>query len=44
MIQIFYALAKGLQERGLALEIVDTWLSSEFEGGRHKIRVNMIEE
>lgn len=29
---------------GLALEIVETWLDSEFEGGRHKIRVDMIEE
>lgn len=28
---------------GLALEIVETWLNSEFEGGRHKIRVDMIE-
>ena len=25
------------------LEIVDTWLSSEFEGGRHSRRVNKIE-
>ena len=29
---------------GLALEIVEAWLSSEFEGGRHKIRVDMIED
>jgi ribose 5-phosphate isomerase B len=28
---------------GLALDIVETWLKSEFEGGRHKIRVSMIE-
>jgi len=28
---------------GLALEIVDTWLKAEFEGGRHKIRVDKIE-
>ena len=28
---------------GLALDIVDVWLKSEFEGGRHKTRVNMIE-
>lgn len=27
----------------LALEIVDIWLKSEFEGGRHKIRVDLIE-
>lgn len=29
---------------GLALDIVDIWLDSDFEGGRHKIRVDMIEE
>lgn len=29
---------------GLALDIVDVWLKSNFEGGRHKIRVDMIEE
>lgn len=28
---------------GLALEIVDAFLSSEFEGGRHATRVGMIE-
>lgn len=28
---------------GLALEIVDIWLNTEFEGGRHKRRVDMIE-
>ena len=27
---------------GLALKIVDTFLSSEFEGGRHQRRVDMI--
>jgi len=27
----------------LALEIVDVWLRSEFEGGRHEKRVEMIE-
>ena len=27
---------------GLALEIVDTWLNAEFEGGRHERRVNKI--
>lgn len=29
---------------GLALEIVDTWLNSNFAGGRHKTRVDMVEE
>lgn len=28
---------------GLALEIVDAWLSTEFEGGRHQRRVDKIE-
>lgn len=28
---------------GLALDIVDIWLKSSFEGGRHKIRVDKIE-
>jgi len=28
---------------GLALDIVDAWLNAEFEGGRHKRRVDMIE-
>lgn len=29
---------------GLALEVVDTWLNTEFEGGRHERRVCKIEE
>jgi ribose 5-phosphate isomerase B len=28
---------------GLALEIVDAFLTTEFEGGRHQVRVDMIE-
>lgn len=28
--------------QGLALDIVDVWMSTEFEGGRHGIRVNKI--
>ncbi len=28
---------------GLALDIVDEWLVTEFEGGRHERRVNMLE-
>lgn len=27
----------------LALDIVDTWLHTDFEGGRHKKRIDMIE-
>ena len=29
---------------GLALDIVETWLNAKFEGGRHKKRIDMIEE
>lgn len=29
---------------GLALDIVNIWLTTKFEGGRHERRVNMIEE
>ena len=29
---------------GLALDIVDIWLKTEFEGGRHKKRIDLIEE
>jgi len=28
---------------GMAMEIVDTWLSADFEGGRHAQRVELIE-
>ena len=27
---------------GLALDIVNIWLNTEFEGGRHQNRINMI--
>lgn len=29
---------------GLALDIVDIWLNTEFEGGRHQKRIDLIEE
>ena len=29
---------------GLALDILDVWLNTEFNGGRHQNRINMIEE
>jgi ribose 5-phosphate isomerase B len=29
---------------GLAREIVELWLSTEFEGGRHERRVSQIQE
>lgn len=31
-------------EIDLGIQIVETWLNSEFEGGRHKRRVDMIEQ
>lgn len=31
-------------EAGMGLKIVDIWLNTEFEGGRHQKRVDMIEE
>jgi ribose 5-phosphate isomerase B len=29
--------------KGVALEIVKTWLETEFEGGRHQLRLNKID-
>lgn len=36
------ALGARVLGRDLAIEIVDTWLQSEFQGGRHERRVNKI--
>ena len=36
-------LGQRVTGEGLTLEILDAWLQSEFEGGRHKIRVDMME-
>lgn len=36
------ALGERVVGKGLALKIVDTWLSTEFEGGRHANRVDKI--
>ena len=36
------ALGERVVGVGLALKIVDTWLMTEFEGGRHERRVNKI--
>ena len=36
------ALGQGFVGPKLALEIVDIWLATEFEGGRHQNRVNKI--
>ncbi len=38
------ALGAGVVGNNMAIAIVDTWLSTEFEGGRHERRVNKIEE
>lgn len=37
-------LGERVTDEQLALEMVDVWLKTDFEGGRHKIRVDMIEE
>ena len=36
------SLGEGLIEESIALEIVRTWLTTEFEGGRHEPRVAML--
>jgi ribose 5-phosphate isomerase B len=36
------SLGERVLGRGLALEIVDAWIETEFEGGRHDKRVNII--
>ena len=38
------ALGGRTTEPKLALEIVDTWLDTSFEGGRHQRRVDMLDE
>ena len=38
------SLGERVLGRGLALEIVDAWLNTEFEGDRHLKRVNMISD
>ncbi|SCZ09321.1 ribose 5-phosphate isomerase B [Alkaliphilus peptidifermentans] len=38
------ALGGRVVGQGLALEIVDIWLNTEFEGGRHSKRVDLISE
>jgi len=37
------ALGGRTTETGLAMEIVDAWLDTEFEGGRHQRRVDMLD-
>lgn len=38
------ALGARVVGTGLALDIVETWLNSEFEGGKHKKRIDKISE
>lgn len=38
------SLGERVLGRGLALEIVDTWISTDFEGDRHSKRLNMIND
>lgn len=38
------SLGERVLGRGLALEIVEAWINTEFEGDRHLRRVNMIKE
>ena len=38
------ALGGRTTETGLAMEIVDTWLDTEFEGGRHQRRVGLLDQ
>ncbi len=38
------SLGERVVGRGLALEIVDTWINTEFEGERHLRRVNMLND
>ncbi|MGL4912000.1 MAG: ribose 5-phosphate isomerase B [Romboutsia sp.] len=38
------SLGERVLGKGLALEIVETWISTEFEGDRHSKRVDMIKE
>ena len=35
-------LGERITGTGLALDIVDIWLNTDFEGGRHKTRIDMI--
>ena len=38
------SLGERVLGKGLALEIVEAWINTEFEGDRHSKRVNMIKE
>lgn len=38
------ALGGRTTDAGLAVKIVDEWLDTEFEGGRHQRRINMLDQ
>ncbi|MGN1412886.1 MAG: ribose 5-phosphate isomerase B [Anaerovoracaceae bacterium] len=38
------ALGGRTTETGLAMEIVDAWLNTEFEGGRHQRRIDLLDQ
>ena len=38
------ALGQRVTGEGLALEIVDTWIKTDFEGGRHQTRIEKISD
>ncbi len=40
----FLALGERILEKGVIFNIVDIWLNTSFEGGRHENRVNKIEQ
>ncbi|HOJ38385.1 MAG TPA: ribose 5-phosphate isomerase B [Ignavibacteriales bacterium] len=40
----FLALGQKFVDENILLELVDTWLNTEFEGGRHQRRVEKIEQ
>ena len=37
-------LGERITGESLALDIVDVWLKSEYEGGRHQRRIDMLDE
>jgi ribose 5-phosphate isomerase B len=40
----FLALSQKFIDENLLFNIVDTWLATEFEGGRHQRRIDKLEQ
>ena len=38
------AMGARMISQELAFEMIDTWMKTEFEGGKHLRRINMLEE